>query len=144
MGKTRFAILRPLNNPSAVAPQKNDLLMFSYQQTENVSEVDIKLAENVFLVISEKNNSYIVYWYTTELLKKYNLGLMSGLAQIGTTQDKITLRKRLKVRIWQYGNDFNRVITDIGIVQSSRKLLTAIGTIIHHVTTSTGEYYIMS
>lgn len=143
MGKTRFANLRPTDN-TAITPRQGDLLMFSYQPSEKILRVETQLADNVFLVLSEEENSYIVYVYQPDLLNRFNSGIMSRLAQIGTTQDKIKPGKRLKIYVWKYGADSTRVITNIGIVQSVERLWTSVQSEIYKVTTDIGVFFVMS
>lgn len=143
MGKTRFANLKTIGD-TAITPQKGDLLMFSYQPSEKILKVESQLSDNVFLVLSEEENSYVVYVYQPDLLNRFNSGIMSGLAQIGTTQDKIKPGKKLKIYVWKYGADSTRVITSIGTVQSVERFWTSVQSEIRKVTTDIGVFFVMS
>lgn len=144
LGKTRFSILRPLNRPNATAPQKDDLLLFTYQETEKVQSVVTKFSDNVFFVLSQENNSYLVYWYSAELLSKFNKGMTSNLAQIGTSQEKIKVGKKLKLLLWKYGDDSVRTATSVGTVKAIETIITEVQTLIQKITTTTGIYFVMS
>lgn len=143
MGKTRFAILNPISDVFADSPKKGDLLLFSYQPTEKILRVDQKLSDNIFLVISEENKSYIVYNRQRSLLEQYRKGKLTDMAKIGYTNDKIKIGSKLKISVFDFDSGI-RVITGIGTVKSVKKITTDIGSELYKITTTSGIYFVMN
>ena len=143
MGKTRYAILIPVDGVFSDCPKQGDMLLFDYQYTEKVLKVDDQLADNVFLVISGENNLYIVYVKPPDLVERYRHGDKQGLALIGHSQDKMRVGTKAKIQVWDYDKE-ERAFRDIGRILKHELLYSEDGILLHKVITTLGVYYVMS
>ncbi len=146
MSKTRYATLYPLEGAYADSPKKGDLLTFPYKSSDRIKQVEQQLSDNVFLVISEENSSYIVYNRSKELLRLYSDGVRIGtnvtLALIGYTQNKILRGKPFKLCVWDYASN-QRENVSTNVVTNVEKIITKLKSRVYKVTTPSCVFYVM-